>query len=371
MNTNDKEELCLEIINFVKTSDLKTEDIGAHFNISGRQVSRIMAMFNKQEEFKEARKQGVEYCKLVNIADHVNNGGTLESYPGNHVKNHNNAKLFNRAFLDKMIPIGICKMCGLDNDYSYKSGLFCSEKCARGFSTKYMSEESKEKRLIGFREEHEKIKEEWNQWRLKKENGENPDYPSYYKKMLKNDYSEKLSNSLKKYWDNPEKRKERMAKIQKLKEEGKLTHSEETREKLRKRALERVANGTHVGWTSRGKRSYAEKYWDSVLTGLGIDFIPEYVVNKRKHLGLDDSSNYFLDMLIVTPQGIMINLEIDGKQHKYKDRAESDRFRDYHLRKNNFVVYRIPWVNPSHDENTVNNQIDDFKRFISNYGIYV
>ena len=140
-----------------------------------------------------------------------------------------------------------------------------------------------------------------------------------------------------------------MAKIQKLKEEGKLTHSEETREKLRKRALERVANGTHVGWTSRGKRSYAEKYWDSVLTGLGIDFIPEYVVNKRKHLGLDDSSNYFLDMLIVTPQGIMINLEIDGKQHKYKDRAESDRFRDYHLRKNNFVVYRIPWVNPSHD----------------------
>ena len=39
----------------------------------------------------------------------------------------------------------------------------------------------------------------------------------------------------------------------------------------------------------------------------------------------------------------MIDLEIDGKQHKYQDRVQHDKLRDKRLRENGYLVYRIDW----------------------------
>lgn len=114
------------------------------------------------------------------------------------------------------------------------------------------------------------------------------------------------------------------------------------------------------GWQTRNIKSYAEIFWESVLQNNQIDYIKEYVVKKRS-LGLEDVSNYFLDFLI---DGY-IDLEIDGKQHRYKDRKENDKIRDELLSENGFVIYRIPWINPKNKE-AVKQQIDEFLQWYAN-----
>lgn len=116
-----------------------------------------------------------------------------------------------------------------------------------------------------------------------------------------------------------------------------------------------VAENKHVGWTSRKKRSYPELFWEKILVNNGIKFDFEHIVHK-KDLGLNDASNYFLDFLI---DGF-IDLEIDGKQHQYEDRKASDKKRDALLKQHGFVIYRIPWINPAHNPEGVQKQIDDF-----------
>lgn len=118
-----------------------------------------------------------------------------------------------------------------------------------------------------------------------------------------------------------------------------------------------IDDGKHVGWQSRNIRSYAELFWEKVLDNNNIQYETEYVIKKRD-LGVDDNNCYFLDFLI---DGF-IDLEIDGKQHKYEDRKISDEIRDELLINNGYIVYRIPWVNPKNKNNSdkVKQQIDDF-----------
>lgn len=103
--------------------------------------------------------------------------------------------------------------------------------------------------------------------------------------------------------------------------------SDKQKEKLRKIQLEKVQNGTHKGWTTRNIKSYAERFFETVLNNNKIKY------NREKKVG-----KYFLDFVIGN-----IDLEIDGKQHKYKDRKESDTIRDEFLRKQGYFVYRIAW----------------------------
>lgn len=103
--------------------------------------------------------------------------------------------------------------------------------------------------------------------------------------------------------------------------------SDTQKEKLRKIQLEKVQNGTHKGWTTRNIKSYAEQFFETVLNNNKIKY------NREKKVG-----KYFLDFVIGN-----IDLEIDGKQHKYKDRKESDTIRDEFLRKQGYFVYRIAW----------------------------
>ena len=118
-----------------------------------------------------------------------------------------------------------------------------------------------------------------------------------------------------------------------------------------------LAENKHVGWQARNIKSYAEKFWRKVLENNKIVFENEHVVRKQA-LGLKDASNYFLDFFI----GGFIDLEIDGKQHEYEERAESDKERDKLLKMHGFEVYRIPWINPNTEDNKqkVQKQIDDF-----------
>lgn len=121
-------------------------------------------------------------------------------------------------------------------------------------------------------------------------------------------------------------------------------------------------NGTHKGWASRKIISYPEKFWMEVLKNNNIDYSFNHVV-KKSELGVEnDNSNYFLDFLIDGN----IDLEIDGKQHKYTDRAESDKVRDELLSKNGYTVYRVEWneINTEVGKQHMKEKIETFLKFI-------
>lgn len=146
--------------------------------------------------------------------------------------------------------------------------------------------------------------------------------------------------------------------VSKNSSEKKSTASSELQHKL-------LAEHRHVGWQSRSNKSYAEQFWQNVLDNNDIGYDDEYVVHKRD-LGVDDASNYFLDFLI---DGF-IDLEIDGKQHGYEERAESDKERDRLLKLHGFVVYRIPWINPNNERNKQKVK-DQIEKFLSWYAAMV
>lgn len=132
----------------------------------------------------------------------------------------------------------------------------------------------------------------------------------------------------------------------------------EEKEKMSLTAKKRVQDGIHVGWNSRKIRSYAEKFFEKVLTNNNIKFLQEYKI-KKIDLGFKDVSCYFLDFYF---PNIKLNLEIDGKQHNYPDRKIKDKIRDKALIKYGINVYRIKWKNPIGDKNEkyIKNEINKF-----------
>ena len=135
------------------------------------------------------------------------------------------------------------------------------------------------------------------------------------------------------------------------------------KENVSKKQKEKVKNGTHKGWQSRNILSYPEKFFIKVLKRNKIfNFCePNYTIKKRD-LGLDNDSNYFLDFYFKDKK---IDLEIDGKQHEYDDRIESDKIRDEILIKNGILVFRIKWKDIKNKEgkNYIKNEINKFLKF--------
>ena len=76
----------------------------------------------------------------------------------------------------------------------------------------------------------------------------------------------------------------------------------------------------------------------SVLDNHNINYIREF------HFG-----KYFLDFKIEIGN-VLLDLEIDGKQHNSEERILHDKERDNFLKNNGYIVYRISW-------NSVNNKI--------------
>ena len=127
-------------------------------------------------------------------------------------------------------------------------------------------------------------------------------------------------------------------------------------------AKQLMKDGKISGWKSRNIVSYPEKFFQKVLDNNG--FMGEYETNKpisKRALGMDDDSHYFLDFYL----GKKIDLEIDGKQHDYEDRKESDKIRDEALIKHGYKVYRIKWneINTDKGKQLMKKKIEDFLDF--------
>lgn len=138
----------------------------------------------------------------------------------------------------------------------------------------------------------------------------------------------------------------------------------EQRHKWSEDAKKLMSEGKIKPWQSRNIISYPEKFFKKVLENNNIEFEgPNYVV-KQKDLGVPDclpSSCYFLDFKIGN-----VDLEIDGKQHSYSDRKESDKVRDEYLTKAGYIVYRIKWksINTEKGKQYIKNEIDKLLEFL-------
>lgn len=123
-----------------------------------------------------------------------------------------------------------------------------------------------------------------------------------------------------------------------------------------------IQNGTFQGWKSRNILSYPEKFWKNVLDKNNIEYITNYPVKQENNI-----NNWFLDFFI-EKNNIKIDLEIDGKQHKYIDRYESDKIRDLYLKSLGYIVYRIDWneINTDNGKKLMEEKINNFLIFINN-----
>jgi very-short-patch-repair endonuclease len=123
-----------------------------------------------------------------------------------------------------------------------------------------------------------------------------------------------------------------------------------------------IASGKHQGWKTRNISSYAEKFWTKVLDNNGVSYKRELTVKYSN----GPNEHYFLDFYIES-NGRKIDLEIDGKQHKYVDRAEHDRVRDERLTNLGYVVYRIDWneINSEKGKLRMKEKIDKFLDFLN------
>lgn len=131
----------------------------------------------------------------------------------------------------------------------------------------------------------------------------------------------------------------------------------EVREKLRQKQYKLIKEGLHKGWQSRDIISYPEQFWMKVLDNNEI----KYIHNKYiKEYG------YFLDFFIEQNNKI-IDLEIDGKQHTYKENIEKDHIRDERISNMGYIVYRIPWneINSENGKIEMQNKINEFLKFIN------
>lgn len=217
----------------------------------------------------------------------------------------------------------ICENCNKEHEGSYGSGRFCCIKCARGFATKYNRVEISNKVSDTLLKRRETTKYK-------------TDFSVRYCKLCNKQLGRRNVTGL--CYDCSNKNR---------------TFSQETKKKISDSIQTRVKNGTWKGWKSRNIISYSERFWAKVLDNNKIKYIREKKVGK-----------YFLDFVIGN-----IDLEIDGKQHRYKDRIESDRIRDGYLTECGFVVYRIEWneINSYEGKQKMRRKIEDFLLFVKNY----
>ena len=115
-----------------------------------------------------------------------------------------------------------------------------------------------------------------------------------------------------------------------------------------------LKNGTFKGWQSRKIISYPEQFWIKVLDNNNIKYVHNYYFENK----------YFLDFYIKT-NNLEIDLEIDGKQHKYKDRVIHDKERDEFIKNHNLIVYRIDWneINSENGSLLMKEKIEKFLNF--------
>ena len=146
--------------------------------------------------------------------------------------------------------------------------------------------------------------------------------------------------------------------------EGRKLVSSKTRKKISEAIKNKISKGEFCGWKSRNIESYPEKFWKQVLKNNNIKYKFNFPISKKK-LGLNQMSSYFLDFAL----NHKIDLEIDGKQHKYKERIKSDIERDKVLINNGWKIYRIEWneINTSEGKRLMKNKINNFLNWYKSF----
>lgn len=241
----------------------------------------------------------------------------------------------------------ICENCGKEHDGSYGSGRFCCSSCRASFTNKQRGKHSEETK--------QKIAKGINNKLLSGTYHPNNQYTNNSDLYIRTTVVELVDN---KFITNPNNYKIQNKSVNKLHivkhicpicnteyygyitKYGNISFSfcseicakQSTKSILSDKAKKRIIEGTFSGWKSRNIISYPEKFWIDVLNNNHIDFIKEYHLDNK----------YFLDFYIVK-NGIYIDLEIDGKQHKYEDRIIHDKIRDEYVSSKNILVYRIDW----------------------------
>ena len=141
--------------------------------------------------------------------------------------------------------------------------------------------------------------------------------------------------------------------------------SEESRKKLsesaRKATLRTIAEGRHVPWQSRpkGTASYPEVFWMKVFDTAELDYEFNYPISKP-----NSKSRYFLDFAFVNKDGQILDFEVDGKQHKYPERAESDLARDAYLQTLGIKIHRKDWTT---DRDELHSQVLELQTILSSF----
>lgn len=221
-----------------------------------------------------------------------------------------------------MVQMKKCEKCQLDHEGSYGSGRFCSSSCARSFSTAASRSETTNKVLETFRRKREEV-------------------------VLRESLTIICPVCNEAFKTRPTKsRKAKMFCSAKCSRTATGEKFAQAGIQAVKRSIE---NGTHKGWQSRNTLSYPEKFFKKVLEENG--FLGKFLINfplKKSSLGETCSgASYLLDFYF--PE-IKFDLEIDGKQHEYPDRIESDIKRDIALEKNGIIVHRIKWVSINNEK---------------------
>lgn len=239
-----------------------------------------------------------------------------------------------------------CLQCGEEFIPKYKGNVFCSTSCAAKYNNarkgpvSYETRKKTSESLLKFHYGENWQEEIANRKVItyKKKNGDERKFnistiPNHICKTCGNEFFSRKKDA--KYC-SPECR----------------GNDSELNEHLRKIQNEKVKNGTHIGWKSRNIESYPENFWKKVLDNNSIKYIREDFSTKK----------YFLDFLI-EKNGTKIDLEIDGKQHKY--RKEHDVERDKFLDDNGFKVYRVKWnsINNEKGKKEMKEKIDAFIDF--------
>lgn len=101
----------------------------------------------------------------------------------------------------------------------------------------------------------------------------------------------------------------------------------------------RVANGTWTSWRKNTEPSYPERFFMKVLDGNRIPYEYEMPFGR-----------YSIDFAMIDKK---IALEIDGQQHRFTARRESDKRKDAKLHDAGWKVFRICWTSPRTEKGKV------------------
>lgn len=218
----------------------------------------------------------------------------------------------------------ICEFCGVEHDGNYGSGRFCSSSCAR----KYASTLNKD-------EKNKKIKEAFDR--------KYKDYPRRNSNKFCLTCGKELNFRNKSGYCN--------------KCYSALPLSEE-RKKKQSDTMKRLG---YKRWhTHRDQIPRTEKAVMDFLDSVGVQYKHDYSIPL---LG----THYVLDFLIEIDD-IMLDIEIDGKQHNNKDRSEHDVVRDSRLAEFGYTVHRVS--SPQRDsKNDFEETIFGVKKILLRYNI--